>query len=688
MRDREQEEREQSAAPLPQEDETSSTEREQKIAALLKENEELQSTVNRQQIQLAASYEHERQLEEALNSVTSSTCWKMTWPLRYFISHCRAIVGLFIAFFAFLKREGVRGLVRRLQDKHYYRKRFPGKSIPAERFAPVKLLVKQAHNQPDAPLISIVVPLYNTPMDFLTQLIDSVRNQTYEKWELCLVDAGQSAEVETYVRSCMTHETRIRYQKLAENKGIADNTNAGIEMVQGEYIALLDHDDLLHPSALWYVAQAIAEQNADFIYTDEVTFEGDIDHKTVYHFKPDYMLDNLRSNNYICHLSVFKASLLAAAGGGERAKYNGSQDYDLYLRLTEQAQTIAHIPHLLYYWRSSPTSVASNISAKMYCLEAAVKALYAHYDRMGVAVDKVSMIPDTPGFYKTDYTIAEPKKVSILIPSCDHAADLEKCIRSIYRRTTYPNFEVLIIENNSREEKTFAFYEKLEREHDNLRVLRWQGKGFNYSALNNFGARYATGEYLLLLNNDTEVIEPRWMEEMVMYAQQKRIGCVGAKLLYPDGTIQHAGLGFGYLTLAAHMHRNFPANHPGYMGRLVYAHDVYGVTAACLMVRKDVYDEVGGLDESFEVAFNDVDFCVRVRKAGYQNLFTPFAKLYHYESKSRGSDEKPEKRARFLSEVKRFQERWKDELAAGDPCLNPNFDDMREDFSLKIRPLD
>ena len=265
---------------------------------------------------------------------------------------------------------------------------------------------------------------------------------------------------------------------------------------------------------------------------------------------------------------------------------------------------------------------------------------------------------------------------------------LRTCVESIYRRSTYEDLEIIVIENNSREPATFRCYERLQKEHRNLRVITWQGTGFNYSALNNFGAREATGEYLLLLNNDTEVISPRWIEEMLMYAQQDRVGCVGAKLLYPDNTIQHAGIGFGFLTLAAHMHKNFPVGHPGYMGRLVYAQDVYAVTAACLMVRKSVYEQVNGLDESFAVAFNDVDFCVRVREAGYTNVFTPFAQLYHYESKSRGLDENPVKRKRFISEVERFQKRWAKQLAAGDPCMNPNFDLMKEDFSFDIKPLE
>ena len=649
------------------------------------------ATIERLRSDLALSRDHEQQLETTLNNVTNSTFWKMTWPMRYIVSKSRQIWHTFplFVFFTTLHQIGISGVMEQAKARREYGKLFPGKVMSADRFATPELLVKQAGNQPNGPKISIVVPLYNTPQNFLEELLDSVQNQTYRNWELCMVDAGQDENVARIVKARARTDCRIRYQKLAENEGIAGNTNHGFEMVQGDYIALLDHDDILHPCALWYVAKAVAEQGADFVYTDEVTFEGDIDHLTVYHFKPDYMLDNLRSNNYICHLSVFKTSLLAKVGGGERAEYNGSQDYDLYLRLTEQAEKVVHIPHLLYYWRSSPTSVASNISAKLYCLEAAVKALYAHYERVGVPVDAVTMIPNTPGFYKTDYTITKPGRVSILIPTCDHIDDLETCIESIYDRTTYPDFEVILIENNSKDPETFRTYERMRKEHpDNLKVIIWEGKGFNYSALNNFGEKYATGEYILLLNNDTEVITPKWLEEMVMYAQQERVGCVGVKLLYPDDTIQHAGIGFGFLTLAGHMHKNFPAGHPGYMGRLVYAQDVYAVTAACLMVRKDVYEQVGGLDESFAVAFNDVDFCVRVREAGYTNIFTPFAQLYHYESKSRGLDESPEKRKRFVSEVERFQKRWKAQLEAGDPCMNPNFDLMKEDFTFDIKPLE
>ena len=650
--------------------------------------------IERLRSDLALSRSHEQQLEKTLSDVTNSTFWKLTWPMRYAVSKSRQIWHTFplFVFLHDLRAMGVEGVREQARARREYAVLFPSKTLRADRFAPVELLVKQASHQPGGeagPKISIVVPLYNTPLNFLEELLDSVVNQTYRNWELCCVDAGQDTAVGQHVQARAKADPRIRYQKLTENEGIAGNTNHGFELATGDYIALLDHDDILHPCALWYTAQAIVEQGADFVYTDEATFEGKVENVVLYHFKPDFMLDNLRSNNYICHLTTFSKVLMEQAGGGERAEYNGSQDYDLFLRLTEKARKIAHIPHALYYWRSSPNSTASDISAKTYCIDAGIAALKAHYARCGVAVDDVTLIPGTPGYYKTDYTMAHPGRVSILIPTCDHIRDLETCVESIYARTTYPDFEILLIENNSKEEQTFRSYERMQKEHpDTLKVVTWTGKGFNYSALNNFGAQYATGEYLLLLNNDTEVITSGWLEEMVMYAQQKRVGCVGAKLLYPDDTIQHAGVGFGIGGVAGHLHKYFPATSDGYMGRLNYVQDVYGDTAACLLIRKEIYDEVHGLDESYAVAFNDVDFCVRVREAGYTNVFTPFAQLYHYESKSRGMEDNPEKQKRFQGEVLRFQARWGDLLAKGDPCTNPNFDIQREDFSLKILPLE
>ena len=456
--------------------------------------------IERLRSDLALSRSHEQQLEKTLSDVTNSTFWKLTWPMRYAVSKSRQIWHTFplFVFLHDLRAMGVEGVREQARARREYAVLFPSKTLRADRFAPVELLVKQASHQPGGeagPKISIVVPLYNTPLNFLEELLDSVVNQTYRNWELCCVDAGQDTAVGQHVQARAKADPRIRYQKLTENEGIAGNTNHGFELATGDYIALLDHDDILHPCALWYTAQAIVEQGADFVYTDEATFEGKVENVVLYHFKPDFMLDNLRSNNYICHLTTFSKVLMEQAGGGERAEYNGSQDYDLFLRLTEKARKIAHIPHALYYWRSSPNSTASDISAKTYCIDAGIAALKAHYARCGVAVDDVTLIPGTPGYYKTDYTMAHPGRVSILIPTCDHIRDLETCVESIYARTTYPDFEILLIENNSKEEQTFRSYERMRKEHpDTLKVLTWQGKGFNYTALNNVGARSATGE--------------------------------------------------------------------------------------------------------------------------------------------------------------------------------------------------
>ena len=436
--------------------------------------------IERLRSDLALSRSHEQQLEKTLSDVTNSTFWKLTWPMRYAVSKSRQIWHTFplFVFLHDLRAMGVEGVREQARARREYAVLFPSKTLRADRFAPVELLVKQASHQPGGeagPKISIVVPLYNTPLNFLEELLDSVVNQTYRNWELCCVDAGQDTAVGQHVQARAKADPRIRYQKLTENEGIAGNTNHGFELATGDYIALLDHDDILHPCALWYTAQAIVEQGADFVYTDEATFEGKVENVVLYHFKPDFMLDNLRSNNYICHLTTFSKVLMEQAGGGERAEYNGSQDYDLFLRLTEKARKIAHIPHALYYWRSSPNSTASDISAKTYCIDAGIAALKAHYARCGVAVDDVTLIPGTPGYYKTDYTMAHPGRVSILIPTCDHIRDLETCVESIYARTTYPDFEILLIENNSKEEQTFRSYERMRKEHpDTLKVLTWQ----------------------------------------------------------------------------------------------------------------------------------------------------------------------------------------------------------------------
>ena len=441
---------------------------------------------------------------------------------------------------------------------------------------------------------------------------------------------------------------------------------------------MFDHDDLLHPSVLYENMKAICEQGADFIYTDELTFQGTTKNITVAHFKPDFAIDNLRANNYICHFTVFQKSLLEKVGLF-RSECDGSQDFDMVLRLTEQAQKIVHIPKPLYFWRSHAQSVASSVGAKPYVIQAAKKAIGDHLKRVGLDGEVLDSV--VPSMYRLKYEIKGEPLISILIPNKDHVSDLRKCIVSIQEKTSYPNYEIIVIENNSEEEKTFQYYQLLEKRR-NIRVVCWNEK-FNYSAINNFGYTFAKGEYILLLNNDTEVISADWLQEMLMYAQRGDVGAVGAKLYYPDNTVQHGGVVLGVGGVAAHLHCNRQKEDPGYMGRLIYAQDLTAVTAACMMLPRKVWEETGGLDESFEVAFNDVDLCMRIRQKGYLIVFTPYAELYHYESKSRKADDTPEKRARFVGEVERFQARWAKELEAGDPYYNPNF--SLDDANFTIR---
>lgn len=528
---------------------------------------------------------------------------------------------------------------------------------------------------------SILVPLYNTPKKFLREMINSVLNQTYSDWQLCLADGSDDDHlyVGEYVRSL--GDTRICYKKLDENKGISDNTNECIKMAIGDYIALFDHDDLLHPSALFEMAKAIEEKNADFVYTDEVTFVGKTSNITIYNYKPDYSPDTLRSYNYICHFTAFSKELLDKVGGFNR-EYDGSQDYDLILRLTEKAQNIIHIPKPLYFWRSHKASVASDVSAKPYVVDSAKRALSAHLERLGlVGTVGDAVVPTT---YKIQYDIIGEPLISIIIPNKDHTDDLEKCLNSVYTKSTYKNFEVIVVENNSTETETFEYYENAKNKYNNFRVITWES-GFNYSAINNFAAKQAKGEYVLLLNNDIEVITPDWIEQMLMFAQRYDVGAVGSKLYYDDDTIQHAGVIVGLGGVAGHSHKYFNRENPGYMARAVIAQNLSACTAACLLVKKSVYDQVGGLDEEYAVAFNDVDFCMSIRKAGYLIVFTPFSEFYHYESKSRGDENTPEKRARFNSEVFRFQDKWGAELKKGDPYYNPNLTLDDENFALKNR---
>lgn len=667
-------------------------EREQQLRTLQTQMEQITSDLDHYKLHYHACMNQREELKRDLahykglyESVERSVSWRITAPFRHFMNGVRKVFGLFR--YRHLVGKGMRSLFHNGFRATWAKAKYKIRQLNALPLTQKALYTEEELAQqkkvkfPRDIKISILVPLYNTPEKYLREMIQSVLDQTYANWELCLADGSDNdhADVEKTVREYAHRDSRILYQRLEKNLGISGNTNACIHMATGDYISLFDHDDLLHPAALYEVMGAICNQGADFIYTDENTFHQTPADAYCPHFKPDYAPDTLRANNYICHLTTFQASLLETVGEF-RPECDGSQDFDMVLRLTEQAKKIVHIPKILYYWRSHPNSVASGIGAKPYVIAAAKKAVADHLDRVGLKGEVLDSA--VPSMYRLRYDILGKPLVSILIPNYEHKAELKTCLESIYEKTTYSNFEVLVIENNSSSKEIFEYYEQIQKKWSNLRVITWDSY-FNYSAINNFGARHAAGSHLLLLNNDTEVISPDWIQEMLMYSQRADVGAVGAKLYYPDNTIQHAGLGLGLLTLAGHLHRNFDRKHPGYMGRLSYAQNLSGVTAACVMVRRDVWDQIGGLDETFEVAFNDVDLCMRIRAAGYLIVWTPFAELYHYESKSRGLDEAPEARKRFLGEVERFQTRWAKELAAGDPYYNPNFSLDKEDFSIK-----
>jgi len=505
----------------------------------------------------------------------------------------------------------------------------------------------------------------------LIDMIESVRGQTYGKWELCLADGHSNKEhVAEVLREYAEKDSRIKITLLEENYGIVGNSNAALDLASGNYISLLDHDDLLPPWALYSIVKAINDnEGPDVLYSDEdkITFDGG--RRFSPHFKPDWSPDLLRSCNYITHLFTAKRDLIYQVGKFQPG-FDGSQDFDLILRVTEKADKIVHIPEILYHWRSHSESTAENAGNKLYAYEAGARAVAAHLHRIGYE-GKVKNSKHL-GFYAIDYKLTDEPLVSIIIPNKEHLADLQRCINSIYKRSIYKNFEIIIVENNSTSKEIFAYYSHLKKAH-NVNVVKWEGE-FNYSAINNYAVQFARGEKLLFLNNDTEVIAPDWIEQMLQYIQLKDVGAVGAKLYYADNSIQHGGVVLGFQGIAGHSFSRLPKENPGYMGRGIIVQDVSAVTAACMMMSKKLFAEVGGFDESLKVAFNDVDLCLKIRQAGKLIIFNPNVELYHHESASRGSEETNKKIDRFVSEIEYFKTKWKDQLAAGDPYYNPHLD--------------
>lgn len=636
------------------------------------------------------------ELEWKLNRIKKNPLWKASKPARDMVhwairqkdrlSHCG----------------GPRGIVAKVDYKRREReamKQFGTESFPSEEEA------KRERETvfPRMVKISILVPLWNNQRQFQIEMLDSVMNQTYQNWELCLADG--SDEEHSYIGEiCREYaeraKGRIVYKKLPKNEGISGNTNACLKLSTGEFIGLFDQDDILHPSVLYEYVKAINEQNADYLYCDETTFKGDsINHMLTMHFKPDFAPDNLRANNYICHFSVFSRELL---DGTElfRTQFDGSQDHDMILRLTDRAKKIVHVPRLMYYWRCHSGSVASGIDAKPYAIEAAKGAVAEHLRKHGFENFEISSTRAFETIFRLRYEIIGNPKISIVIANKDHVEDLRRCICSIMEKSTYDNYEIIIVENNSTTAEIKEYYTELlgrdyEKAIKSSRVVHsedtrktivvYEG-AFNYSAINNLGVAQAKGEYILLLNNDTEVITVNWMEELLMYAQRDDVGAVGGKLYYGDKTIQHAGvvIGLGAHRTAGHTHYKQSRQNLGYMGRLCYAQNVTAVTGACLLVKKSLYDAVGGLEEGLQISLNDVDFCLKLREQNYLNVFTPFAELYHHESVSRGLDNQGEKAERYQRESDTFRAKWKRVLEQGDPYYNPNFSLDRSDFSLKI----
>ena len=543
-----------------------------------------------------------------------------------------------------------------------------------------RTLRRQKHSAfAQKPLISIVIPLYCTPLPYLKELLESVRRQSYENWQLCLADGSPDDKAKEFIEKHYGREKRIVYRKLEENGGISANTNEAVALAAGEYLMLCDHDDTLEPDALYEIVKAINDTGADVLYTDEDKVSMDGRHYFDPNFKPDFNLFRLRENNYICHIFVVKKSLTDETGL-LRSEFDGAQDFDFILRCCEKAQKITHIPKVLYHWRCHMDSTAADPSSKAYAYEAGRKAVREHYQRLGIDA-KVEMT-ERPGWYRSHVKVQGNPLISVIIPNKDHTDDLELCLFSMTRKSTYRNYEILIVENNSEKEETFEYYRKLPDRYPKARVLTWE-KEFNYSAINNFAAKEAKGEYLLFLNNDVEILTPDWMEEMLQNCQQENVAAVGAKLYYPDDTIQHAGVVLGLGGIAGHIMCRASKEDPGYFGRMISVQEISAVTAACMMVKKSYFDAVGGLDETFQVAFNDIDLCMKFRAAGKKIIFTPYAELYHYESKSRGLEDTPEKQFRFDKEVKRFQEKWAQQLEMGDPYYSPNLSVTEGDCSLR-----
>jgi glycosyltransferase involved in cell wall biosynthesis len=551
------------------------------------------------------------------------------------------------------------------------------------RPADLKKMKETVEIFPHQPVFSIIMPVYNTPERFLRDAIESVLHQIYPHWELCIADdASTELSVKYLLKEYAEKDSRIKVNFRTENGHISRASNSALELATGEYIALLDHDDLLTPDALYEMALLINRHpEADMIYSDEDKIDEQNRLKDPF-FKPDWCPDSFLSRMYTCHLGVYRHSIIQEIGGF-RVGYEGSQDYDLVLRFTEKAQHIFHIPKILYHWRVHPASTATgNQNVKLYAFEAAEKAITEAIHRRGEP-GKVTGIPYYLGNYSVRYQIHDYKKVSVIIPTRDLAPVLSRCLDSIFTKTKYPHYEVIVIDNGSVQDETKKLFEKWKQKEPERFKCYPLDIPFNYPRLNNYATTVAEGEYFLFLNNDTEVLDSDWMEAMVEQAQRPSIGAVGALLLYDNDTIQHAGVILGIGDVAGHSHRHFPVTTPGYVCQVKTVNNYSAVTGACLMCRREVFESIGGFDEELAIAYNDVDLCLKMVEKGYRNVYLSHVVLYHYESRSRGYDDTPEKELVRQQEAAIFQRRWR-HFIKHDPCYSPHLTRMFEDYRINI----
>jgi GT2 family glycosyltransferase len=654
----------------------------------------------RQQAELASTFQRKSaQLQVEVDALKASISWRITSPLRLIIrlsntlprsihtirrqADVRGGLGSALAYYwTIIRREGLGGITARLsrlhdgsgfadappsdESYHAWIDRFD--SFDDAKRAQVRRLVDAL---PKKPLISIVVPTYNSDEKLLREMIASVTAQLYPYWELCIADdASPNPRVTKVLAEAAASDSRIRFTVRSTNGHISEASNSALELASGEYIALLDHDDILPEHALAMVARYInIHPHGRMFYSDEdkLTLEGA---RTAPYFKPDWNPQLVLSQNLFSHLGIYETAL-ARQAGGFRKGLEGSQDHDLMLRCLEIAgdDRVIHIPHILYHWRIMPGSTAQSGSEKPYAHIARVRAIEEHLSRSGIKATVEQPFGDA-GPVRVRYALPNPvPRVSIIIPTRDGLDLLRQCIDSVKLKTTYPNYEIIVVDNGSIKSETLDYLSRIATQ-PNVRVLR-DDSPFNFSALNNRAAARGTGDYVCLLNNDIEVITPDWLDEMVSLAAQPGTGAVGARLWYPNDTLQHGGVLLGLGGVAGHMHQMLRRWQLGYFGRAVVTQNLSAITAACLVVRKSIYEQVGGLNEELAVAFNDVDFCLRVLEAGYRNIWTPHAELYHHESASRGSDMDPDKYQRFVGEVRWMEARWPD-LIANDPAYNRN----------------